>query len=133
MLENALADVAGQKQAVSCGRRQRREKPQLRRSQILRLVDDYMIERLGGARRERGRQDGENIGPGGVTLRRQRLSNRRDSLVNFWAKAVRFVLFVRHDYPPARPHHKISLLLAKPALLLPHTDNGSGRRHERHG
>jgi hypothetical protein len=46
MLENPLADVAGQEQSIRFGRRQRCESSQLRRREILRLVNDHMIERF---------------------------------------------------------------------------------------
>ena len=44
MLENTLADVAGQEQAIRFGRRRRGEEPQPGRRQILRFVDDDVIK-----------------------------------------------------------------------------------------
>ena len=48
MLENALPDIAREEQAIRLRRRQGREEPQLRRGQILRFIDDDMVEWLAG-------------------------------------------------------------------------------------
>jgi hypothetical protein len=64
--------------SVRFGRRQRREKPQLRRRKILRLVDDDMIEWLGGPAFKSFREAGENVRPGRIAFRRQRLMDRRE-------------------------------------------------------
>ena len=49
------------------------------------------------------------------------------------SSTLRFVLFVRHSYPAAIPALQISFLLEMSTILLPQTDHGSGRRHERQG
>ena len=49
-------------------------------------------------------------------MKRKTLSGR------FVGQSNRFVLFVRHSHPVAIPAESISLLLEKPAILLPQTD-----------
>ena len=49
MLENSLADVAGEEQRVRPVGRYRSEKSQFGYAEILSLIDDDMIERLGRA------------------------------------------------------------------------------------
>jgi hypothetical protein len=49
------------------------------------------------------------------------------------SSTLRFVLFVRHSYAAAIPALQISFLLEMSTILLPQTDHGSGRRHERQG
>lgn len=71
MLENPLADVAGQEQSVCPGRRQGCEEPQLGRRQILRLVDHNMIERFCCATLKGFRQPGKHVRPGRVAFRHQ--------------------------------------------------------------
>jgi hypothetical protein len=51
-----------------------------------------------------------------VGMKRKTLSGR------FVGQSNRFVLFVRHSHPVAIPAESISLLLEKPAILLPQTD-----------
>ena len=118
MLENTLADVAGQEQAVRFGRCQRREKPQLRRRKILRLVDDDMIEWLGGPAFKSFREAGENVRPGRIAFRRQRLMDRpeygpqppSERLDNISAPAASDVVFRSFDtYATPMDGHSTSI------------------------
>lgn len=68
MLEDALAGVAGQEQAIRSAGRKRREEPQLRRREVLRLVDDDMIERPGRSAFERLGENGKHVRPRRVAL-----------------------------------------------------------------
>jgi hypothetical protein len=47
------------------------------------------------------------------------------------SSTLQFVLFVRHSYSTAVPALSISFVLETSTILLPQTDHGSGRRHER--
>ena len=76
MLENTLPDVARQEQAIRLRGRQDGEEPKLRRREILRLVDDDVLERLTLAARKRVRQATEDIRPGHVAFGRQRFAHR---------------------------------------------------------
>ena len=76
MLENALPDVARQKQAIRLRRRQGCKEPQFGGREVLGFVNDDMVERLGWSPRERVRQAGEDVRPGRVALRRQRIAHR---------------------------------------------------------
>ena len=76
MLENTLAHVAGQEQAIRRLGRQSREKPQLSRSEVLRFVNNDMVERLRGRCASASARAGEDVRPRRVTFGRQRFAHR---------------------------------------------------------
>ena len=64
MLENSLAEIAGEKQRVGLVRHQRLQHSQLRDGKVLRLVGDGVSERLVGPRHDMLRHPAQDICPG---------------------------------------------------------------------